>query len=453
MELISTTLFLIKDYRKMEKISKYNYFIDYDDKVLLFNGLTGSAFCMKLPESENLKTMFNDLNYFKEKFPNDFARLRQLGYIIDDSFDEISYIRFMNKQKVFVDLNYHLIINPTIDCNFRCWYCYEEHKTGRMSKETIERIKKHIQHKIEVEKIPSLSLGWFGGEPLLCFDTVVYPISQYAKQLCKKNKIRYTSSITTNAYLLNEDIISKSIDIELFSYQITLDGDRKKHDAVRNQNGEPSYDKIIKNINLLCEKVEKSQIWLRINYDVKTFSKKEIFSILEEFPPHIRKKIIINTQRVWQTQDKEIEKEKDLLPEFLETAKNYGFAVTCGGSLNLKSFYTCYASRWNYANINYDGNVYKCTARNYTEDSAVGKLNEKGLIDWQIGKISKIYATTPIENKLCVTCKYLPLCNGLCIQNFLEKGAICRQENREQYFNEEIKRYYNNLKIMRYEKE
>ena len=96
-----------------------------------------------------------------------------------------------------------------------------------MSKETIERIKKHIKHKIEVEKIPSLSLGWFGGEPLLCFDTVVYPISQYAKQLCKKNKIRYTSSITTNAYLLNEDIISKIIDIELFSYQITLDGDRK----------------------------------------------------------------------------------------------------------------------------------------------------------------------------------------------------------------------------------
>jgi sulfatase maturation enzyme AslB (radical SAM superfamily) len=38
----------------------------------------------------------------------------------------------------------------------------------------------------------------------------------------------------------------------------------------RNDKGNPFYDKTVKNINLLCEKVEKFYLTLHVNYDNQT---------------------------------------------------------------------------------------------------------------------------------------------------------------------------------------
>lgn len=432
----------------MYKLSRYNYFIDYKDRKLFFNGLKGNGFCMTMDEYNHLQRMLSDLKEFEQQFPDDFERLKGLGYIVEESFDEVAYIRFMNKQQVFADRHYHLIINPTLSCNFKCWYCYEENKGGKMSNATILRIKKHIKNKVEKEHIPSLHIGWFGGEPLLGFQNVVYPISMYAKRLCKKNNIPFSSSITTNGFLINKDMVEKIKRTGLSSFQITLDGDKEKHNSVRNNNGEPSYERIIENIRLICTEIKHSHINLRINYDEKTFTREDIFSLLEEFPQEIRTKININTQRVWQTSDKKEDKEKNLLPKFISSAHEKGYRLTCQGSLNIGSFYTCYASRMNYANINYDGKVYKCTARDYTDKNFLGELDKNGNIIWQMDKIAKMYSTSSMENKECLECEYLPLCCGQCIQNFIEHGSACRyRNNRQNFFNEEIKRYYTNLRL------
>ncbi|MBR1770347.1 MAG: radical SAM protein [Bacteroidales bacterium] len=432
----------------MSKLSRYNYFLDYEDKKLLFNGLKGSGFCMTQSEYTLLQKMFANLDFFEKTYPDDFLRLKKLGYIIEDSFDEIAFIRFKNKQKVFSDRHYHLIINPTQSCNFRCWYCYEDHKSGKMSDTTIRRLKKHLKIMIENERIPSLHIGWFGGEPLLCFDSVVYPVSLYAKRLCKRNNIPFTLSITTNAYLINNDMTEKLKRIGLNNYQITLDGDREKHDSVRNNNGMPSYDKIIENINLICNKLEHAHINLRINYDETTFTRRNIFSVLDAFPLEIRGKISINTQKVWQTTGNQTAKEQDLMPEFISQANEKKYRLTCQGSLNIGSYHTCYASRINYANINYDGLVYKCTARNYTKENALGELTKEGNIVWKADKIARMYATSPMENKECLNCIYLPICCGKCVQNFIEHGSGCHyKENKDTYFSREIIRFYKNQKI------
>ena len=75
---------------------------------------------------------------------------------------------------------------------------------------------------------------------------------------------------------------------------------------------------------------------------------------------------------------------------------------------------SCYADRINYANINYDGNVYKCTAQDYTSETALGFLDENGQIRWDKEKTQGIDKQAFFDNQVCLNCKYLAICGGPC---------------------------------------
>jgi len=58
-----------------------------------------------------------------------------------------------------------LIIAPTTGCNFECPYCFEPKKNPRsVTKETIDKIIDYVNNQKEIETV---SLTWYGGEPLL----------------------------------------------------------------------------------------------------------------------------------------------------------------------------------------------------------------------------------------------------------------------------------------------
>ena len=73
-------------------------------------------------------------------------------------------------------------------------------------------------------------------------------------------------------------------------FQITLDGNKSTHNKVRNQNGRPSFDKIIDNITLICKYIPNVSIILRINY-TNDILKHDISETLSLFPQQIRKNI------------------------------------------------------------------------------------------------------------------------------------------------------------------
>jgi uncharacterized protein len=410
------------------KTSQYNYMIDYKDKKLFFNGVTGAGFCMTTNELETLNPLLNNLVQFQTEYSEDFERLRSLGFIIDVERDEIEYLKFKNKEEVFLKKDYQIFINPTLECNFHCWYCYETHPKGYMTEETMNKIKNHLRAKIEQDKITSLNLSWFGGEPLLYFYEVVYPLTKYAKEMCKKNDISFVSGITTNAYCMDEAMIEKIKEIDLCGFQITLDGHRERHNKIRNKSGEPSYDKIIQNINLLCRKIEKVYVTLRINYDNQTLKKQQAENILNDIDKENRKKIKIDLQRVWQTAGNQKEGEKEV-SSLIDKAKSEGYRqVNYSGGLALGQFYNCYTSKYHYVEINYDGKVYKCTARDYQEPYEMGEMKEDGTIVWNESRISKLYGSATFDNPVCLKCAYLPLCWGPCPQKMVElkeKGLEC----------------------------
>ena len=128
------------------------------------------------------------------------------------------------------------------------------------------------------------------------------------------------------------------------------------------------------------------------------------------------------------------------LNEFMKLASSLGYQCHSGGKIEIGTFYSCYANKKHYACINYDGNIFKCTARSFSEINSVGKLQEDGHIVWDEKKLSRLYGYSPLENSTCEQCEYLPICMGQCPQNYMESGhtMTCVYKNMERNMKDRI---------------
>ncbi|MCX4331072.1 MAG: radical SAM protein [Muribaculaceae bacterium] len=179
-----------------------------------------------------------------------------------------------------------ITIIPTVQCNLRCWYCYENHSTKEViTEETIASIKRFIENTAKRTSIKKLVIDFFGGEPLLCFENCVKPIVLYAQKICKQYSKLLGIAFTTNGVLLTPDKCNFLSNINATtSFQITLDGDEKVHNAVRFlKGGKGTYDIILNNIAYAVSK--RLHVSIRFNYTNKNHSSYEstVSKLLAEF--------------------------------------------------------------------------------------------------------------------------------------------------------------------------
>ena len=107
--------------------------------------------------------------------------------------------------------------------------------------------------------------------------------------------------------------------------------------------------------------------------------------------------------------DQELEKFNDDLRDFnLNVNFNY-----FDGIRN-----SCYADKKNHVTINYDGNIFKCTVRDFTSENSEGVIDDEGELIWN----DKFYVRRNIKfsNAPCLECNILPICNGSCSQHYIE---------------------------------
>ncbi len=403
----------------MNELSKYNIWMEN----ILYNSLSDGIIQFKPNEINDVKYFLNNLIEFENSYPNLFDQFKKMGFIKDINFDELDYILFQNKKETFLNKIYHLTINPTLECNYRCWYCCVEeagtqYERKRMDNQTTRKVKKHLKYIIEKEHIAHLHLDWFGGEPLMYFKEVIYPISKYGQDICKEKNIPFSNHATTNAYYMDDKMIEAFNKIQLNSFQIPIDGSEKKHNSVKNINGIGHYRKIINNINILCERVEGIRIILRINYDIQTL--KTILPVIDDIKIDNRKKISVDFQRIWQVEFNRDETGNNRL--LLDTKKAFedaGFK-TSYFAFRPKLFKCCYADSFYHRAINYDGKLFKCTARDYADDLSIGNLNDDGSISFNENIIIRMFSDATFKNEKCLNCIQLPLCYGPCIQKYYE---------------------------------
>jgi uncharacterized protein len=424
------------------KLNKYNYFYQVNGDVVCLDLLQKVSITIPYKNYLLIEHHKNSIEELNDVNKHLFSLLYKTGFIIDYDIDEFKIVKSKYNSEIFRNNTYRLTILPTMDCNFSCWYCYEDKIKGLMNSEIQERIIEHVKRKIEIDGISNLQLDWFGGEPLLGFDRVIYPLSKKIISLAKKNEIHFSNQITTNGYLLTNKMLSQLIEIQLNNFQITLDGNEEAHNKIKN--GKNAYKKTITNINMLCEGVEKAEIALRINYTDESL--KTSLDIIDDFPKINRTKLRINFQKVWQLIDKS---DKSLeLVEIKQKFEDEGFNIF---SYELKDVSVCYANQYEQAVISYDGNVFKCTARDFKKENADGYLEEDGLIEWNIDKHSRRFGINAFEKyEQCRVCDILPACYGPCSQkvletNMLDFNKICNYEGIKSSLNELLKKNYDKI--------
>jgi len=422
------------------KYSKYNIFYTEDNTVVCYNSFRNSFILL---QQEQYKLIIDKKPYdIKKKELKLYNELINKGFILENEIDEYKLVYQRNRNAIIDDNKYQLTIIPTMDCNFKCWYCFEDHiKGSKMSINIQNSIVKHIENLILEKKISQLDVNWFGGEPLLHFKDIIYPLSLRLIQLTTLNNIKFTTSFVTNGSLLSIDNIVKFDKINVKRLQITLDGNKDKHNSIRySKKGENSYDTILDNI-VNINKYSSAYVNLRINYDKKTLN--EINPFTDKLEDLETDKIMVSFNRVWQ------------VPSF---ANEYELKNTAQASCIQKGAkihnpemhskgYTCISDKLWQAVINFDGYVYKCTGKDFIKENSEGFLNENGIINWNKNILSKRINKPTFENSFCPNCKYLPICNVICSEAILmydtdktetEYKNLCPLNNKDNSFKDYI---------------
>lgn len=399
------------------RLSKYNQFMDMKDCVVGLNLYNQRVFSLDKEKYDTLISHESDLENLQKNNPVLFSTMYKLGIIEDQDMNIPEILILKNRQYVFSNHSFRLVISPTLNCNFSCWYCYETHSKKYMTKETMESVIKLIESLVTQKKISRLHIDWFGGEPLLCYESIIKPISVEAKRICEKNNVTLCMDMTTNGFYIREDMIPFFEEHNFRSIQITLDGNRVKHNLVRFQgkNRIGSFDTII---NSICLIAQKKRVALRFNYtrdNIDDFSE-----VIEYFPENIRSNIRLTLVQIWQDRAKNSDADRIMLNNkemtIYKKFRDAGFYVnfirfSCGAEC------ICYADMNNEAVVNYDGRVFKCTTEDFDNVDEDGILTPDGKIRWNEGKIAKKLSKPTFDNELCMQCEYLPLCSGGCSKN------------------------------------
>ena len=314
------------------------------------------------------------------------------------------------ERKIFYALRddvLNLTILPTEQCNFRCFYCYESFKLGKMSKETSDSILKLVQKRASTLKI--LTIGWFGGEPLMAKD-IVLSLSKEFKELSKKFNFTYSASITTNGYYLDSNLFDTLVENGLSSYQITLDGDKETHNKTRVlSNQEGTFDEIWNNLLSIKKSSANFDILLRIHYSPENLKNIKDFSKVldKEFGQDNRFKVYFkNISTLGSCNDESLStfnsEESDEIQKDLNSLIDDVDTVT-------EDDYVCYASEANTFIIRSNGDISKCTVALDEEVNIIGKLNSNGELELNQDKCKLWSIGLQTENREHLACPYFSL--------------------------------------------
>jgi uncharacterized protein len=391
------------------KWSRYNYIFKSDRfGYLLYNALSNSLASVDDATFAELELIRKSSDEYKfTQNPALLLQLRISKILVEDGEEQeaLNTIRMLKVSESFAANVLDLTILPTLFCNFACTYCYEKFKRPVHMSEAVENgVVSFIRR---FRRLDRLFIDWFGGEPLLRFDTICR-ISETLKALA----IPFKADITTNGYLLNETVVRRLTDLNIRLVQVTIDGLADVHDTRKPlQSGGKTFETIVTNLERLAASWDGS-VLIRVNVD---HANAERFQETHDFlSKRIQgKKVVIGPAAVVPTEHPHAScfcRTEDA--EFrINAYRQYGIYDA--------EFYpgvqprTCIATRRNGFVIGPEGEIYKCWLDIGSKDMIVGDIF--GNIPWNTGATANyLVGADHFEDPKCKDCFFLPICDGGC---------------------------------------
>lgn len=417
------------------KESMYNIKLMDGSDFLIFNSLKKTY----VKTSKNAALVQEILKHPEEyKKSNIEAKLIELGFITENE-DERAAAEFQFWESVY-DGTLNLCIMPTEQCNFRCVYCYEKFQVGTLSEENIKGLLTWIKRNIGNYR--GVHINWFGGEPLLAFGKIC-ELSERMIEICRVHHKHYAASITTNGYLLSEDVFRKLMRYKVLQYHITIDGNRENHDRQRIlRDGKPTYDVIMRNLKNIKKNIKSKMFSIIIRTNVSTNMLSGLYDFIgemyQEFGSDERFGFYFRPVGKWENSEFGMN-ETDLITNIDEM---YELMLSAKHNLNYKSYQhsleqqMCFVQKRNQFVIRGDGRIIKCTMLLEHPENEVGTITATGVcIDEK--KLVRWLDLSHKEEEKCSRCGLYASCFSKACpakRHILKEKKLCGYEGKSVTF-------------------
>jgi uncharacterized protein len=416
------------------KPSRYNFVFSVDDQAILaYNSLTTALAELSAQEFAALREFYiapkdgffdgGGLGPFRDD-------LVKAGFLVADDHDELEQARTVHaalKQQRHGAIG--LTIVPTLDCNFRCTYCFSYARQERMSPEVQQALIRFVEERLL--QASGLSVTWYGGEPTLCLDVIEALCSQL-RGLCERHGAQYQpSGIVTNGYLLTEKVAKRLSAAGIVQAQVTLDGDMNTHNKRRPlQGGAGTFDRILDNVAAARGLLD---IQIRINVDRNNAC--TAVAALDALVEHGLQGIPAYFGHVRPFTEACAGVASDCLSDQEFSALNLvltrqaiarGFTSLRYPQLELGG--VCGAEHELSYLIAPDGLLFKCWAQaSLGPEHSIGNIFDDRVTPVQEENLRRFLGWDPMANATCRECRVLPICMGGCpyLRLHGSPGASC----------------------------
>jgi uncharacterized protein len=397
--------------------SRFNVRTEIDGELILYNSFTGAMGAV-LPEERDTVLSALKRAGVEGALTGVLKDLQAAGFFVKEGTDEFRRAQLMHAERNHRTSHLHLILMPSEDCNFRCVYCYENFKMGKMWRGVRKGLKRFVAQKAPM--LQHLHVDWFGGEPLTATD-VIDELSTAFRASCQEHDVEYVSSITTNAYHLDEATASLLFEHNCRQLQITLDGPPAQHDQRRIlADGGPTFEVIFNNLKALKQRPEDFLVDIRVNFDRESLPAMGDFLRLLRTEFHDDRRFAIYFRPIGQwggPHDASLPvcygtQGELALFALVEEAIGLGLGHDETQRELLPHGAVCYAARPNSFLVGGDGIVYKCTVALDNDINKVGKLLPSGEMALDRDKFALWVTSDATGDSTCERCFFRPACHG-----------------------------------------
>jgi uncharacterized protein len=357
--------------------------------------------------------------------------LSDRGFLVREGTNEYRRVQVGFGQQQYRGDRLELILLASEDCNFRCQYCYEDFLRGTMQPWVRTGVKRLVEKRLP--RLRSFSVSWFGGEPLYGL-AAIEDLAPFFAEVAEKHSLTFSSSMTTNGYLLSPETTEKLLSWRIRRFQVTLDGAPEDHDRNRPaRDGQGTFWTILENLRALHESAQEFRVDVRVNFDQQNHSRvHELLSIIEkELDGDRRFQLLFRAVGQWGGPNDEhlsvcgADEASQIAFDLKQEARRRSLDIT-DDIRNVKGLgaQVCYAARpYNFI-IGASGKLMKCTIDLDKHDrNVVGRLTEEGELDIDLDKLARWTEPAFESDGKCQKCVVLPVCQGVyCPQIRIESG-------------------------------